>query len=333
MGGPAALELRGMRALVCALALLLGQGLAWAQERPPGYPARPVRIVYPAPPGGQGDVVSRFLAERLSAVLGQPVLVDNRPGANGAVGLEYAARQPADGLTLAYGAAAFVVSNPALQPNLPFDILRDFRPILRFGIPPQCLFVRDGLPARSLRELVALARARPGALTYASFGIGSTTHLQMEMFKHLTGTDLLHVPFRGSAMAAQELATGRVDVFLIDFAPTRAFMETRQVRCLALTGNRRWPEFPDFPTFAEEGVPLTLIGWHALFAPAATPDGVINFLAAELERIIRSDEGEATLLRYGLFPIWDGPAETARIHRQDLERWREAVRISGARPE
>jgi tripartite-type tricarboxylate transporter receptor subunit TctC len=322
-----------MKALFIALALFSGLGGVAAQERPPGFPSRPVRIVYGAPPGGQGDLVSRYLAERLSPRFGQPVLVDNRPGASGVVGLEYVMRQPPDGLTIAYGAAAWVVSNPALQPNLPFNILRDFRPVVRFGIPPQCLFVRDSLPARTAQEFIALARQQPGRLTYASFGIGSTSHLQMEMLKHITGTDMLHVPYRGSALAMQELATGRVDAFIIDFAPARPFMETGQARCLALTGTRRWPEFPDFQTFEEQGLPLNLIGWHALFVPAATPTPIVNYLAEEVMRISRSEEGQAALMRFGLFATADGPEETARIHREDLERWREAVRISGAKPE
>ena len=321
---------RAMAGLALALTLVLP---AMAQDRPAGFPSRPIRVVYGAAPGGQGDLVTRFLAERLNPRLGQPVIVDARPGANGVVALELVKNAPPDGHTIAYGAAGWMVSNPALQPNLPFDVLRDFRPVARFGIPPQCLFVRDGLPVRSAAEFFDLARRQPGSITYASFGIGSTSHLQMEMLAHITGTQMLHVPFRGSAPGIQEVAAGRVDSFLIDFAPARPFMESGQVRCLALTGTRRWPELPDVPTFGEVGMPLALIGWHALFVPAATPDAIVNYLSDEVLRIARSEEGQAGLLRLGLFAVADGPAETARIHREDLARWREAVRISGARPE
>ncbi len=320
-----------MKRWILLLALLAGA--AAAQPRPADYPTRPLRMISGGLPGSQSDLVGRYIAERLAARLGQPVVMDIRNGANGAVALEYMARQPPDGHTIFYGAAAWVVSNIALQPSLPFDMLRDFRPVTRFGVPPQCLIVRAGLPVRSAREFFALAAAQPGRLTYASFGIGSTSHLQMEFLKHMTRTDLLHVPFRGSAPAMQEVAAGRVDAFLIDFAPSRAFLESGQARCLAITGQNRWPEFPDVPTFAEAGYPLELIGWHAFFVQAAVPDAIVEFLHAEVSRIVQSEEGRAALLRLGLFPVLDGPAETARIHRADLERWREAVRISGARPE
>lgn len=321
-----------MRVIVLLLALVASLP-ALAQQRPPGFPDRPVRVVYAAPPGGQGDLVTRFLAERMAPRLGQPMLVDSRPGGSGVVALEHVLRQPADGHTVAYGAAAWVLSNPALQPSLPFDISRDFRAVVRFGIAPQCLFVRSTLPVRTAREFFALAQREPGKLTYASFGIGSTSHLQMEMLKHLTGTDLLHVPFRGSAQGIQEVATGRVDAFLIDFAPSRPFMEAGQVRCLALTGAQRFPEFPEVPTLAEEGLRLELIGWHGFFVPAATPDAVVAYLAEEVMRITRSEEGRLGLQRLGLLAVADGPAEAQRIHAQDLERWRETVRLSGAKPE
>ncbi len=321
-----------MRALALLLALCASLA-AHAQQRPLGFPDRPVRVVYAAPPGGQGDLVTRFLAERMTPRLGQPLLVDNRPGGSGVVALEYVLRQPADGHHIAYGAAAWVLSNPALQPSMPFDISRDFRAVVRFGIAPQCLFVRSTLPVRTAREFFDLAKTQPGKLTYASFGIGSTSHLQMEMLKHLTGTDILHVPFRGSAQGIQEVATGRVDAFLIDFAPSRPFMETGQVRCLAMTGSQRYPEFPEVPTLSEQGLPLELIGWHGFFVPVATPDAVVNYLAEEVMRITRSEEGRAGLQRLGLLAVAEGPAEAQRIHTHDLARWRDAVRISGARPE
>lgn len=321
-----------IRLLVTLLALFAA-GTAFAQDRPEGYPARPVRMIYPSTPGGQGDLAARFIAERLAARLGKPVVVENRPGANGAIALEALMRSDPDGLTMAYVPGGFGVTNPALQTSLPFDVLRDFRPVLRTGVAPQCLFVRGGLQARNLQEFVDLARRNPGCLTYASFGIGSTSHLQMELLKNLTNTDLLHVPFRGSMPAMQELVAGRVDAFIIDITPARPFMESGQIRCLALTGTERWSEFPAFPTFVEQGFPLTMVGWHAVFVPAATPTPIVEYLEAELRRIVTSDEAKTAFARLGLQAVSDGPEETARLHRSDLTRWREVIRAAGIQPE
>lgn len=319
--------------LLATLLALFAAGAATAQERPAGYPARPVRMIYPSTPGGQGDLATRFIAERLSARLGKPVVVENRPGANGAIALENLMRSDPDGLTMAYVPGGFAVTNPALQTNLPFDVLRDFRPVLRVGIAPQCLFVRNGLQARNLQEFVELARRDPGRLTYASFGIGSTSHLQMELLKNLAHIDLLHVPFRGSMPGMQELVAGRVDAFIIDITPARPFMESGQIRCLAMTGTGRSPDAPDVPTFVEQGYPLTMVGWHAVFVPAATPTPIVEYLAAELRQIVTSDEAKAAFARLGLQPVSDGPEETARIHRSDLTRWRDVIRAAGIQPE
>lgn len=319
--------------LLATLLTLFVTGAAIAQERPEGYPAPSMRMIYPSTPGGQGDLATRFIAEQLTARLGKPVVVENRPGANGAIALEGLMRADPDGLTMGYVPGGFAVTNPALRANLPFDVLRDFRSVLRVGVAPQCLFVRRGLEARNLQEFVELARRNPGRLTYASFGIGSTSHLQMELLKNLSNTDLLHVPFRGSMPGMQELVAGRVDAFIIDITPARPFMESGQIRCVALTGTERWSEFPDFPTFAEQGYPLTMVGWHAVFVPAATPTPIVEYLAAELRQIVTSDEAKAAFSRLGLQPVSDGPEETARIHRSDLTRWREVIRAANIQPE
>lgn len=319
--------------LLTALLTMLAAGTAFAQERPAGYPARPARMVYPAAPGGQGDLAARFIAERLSTRLGKPVVVENRAGANGAIGLEMVVRSDPDGLTMAYAPGGFAVTNPALQTDMPFDVLRDLRPVLRTGIAPQCLFLRRGLPAENLREFIALARRDPGRITYASFGIGSTSHLQMALLENLTQTQMLHVPFRGSVPAMQELVAGRVDAFVIDVTPARPFMDAGEVRCIAITGTERWSELPDVPTFVEQGFPLTMVGWHAVFVPAATPAPIVEYLAAEIRRIVTSDEAKVAFARLGLQPVSDGPEETARLHRSDLMRWREVIRAAGIRPE
>jgi tripartite-type tricarboxylate transporter receptor subunit TctC len=247
--------------------------------------------------------------------------------------MEHVARQPGDGYTLFYGAVASMAVNPALQPRLSVDVLRDFRPIVHLGAAPQCLFVHASLPVNNAREFVDYARARPGQLTFASFGVGSTSHLQGELLKQVTGIDMMHVPFRGSPQGMQELAMRRVDAFIIDFVPATPFLERQELRCLAITGLQRFPGAPTVPTFQEQGFPLELVGWNGLFAPAATPTPIVEALAAEIVTLVRSEDGRANLARMGLMPTGLGPTEFGAIHRHDLESWTEIVRRAGVRVE
>lgn len=313
--------------------LLAGWIAPAAGQRPEGWPSRPITIVVGGPPGGQGDLVGRYLGTRLGPRLGQPVVVENRPGANAILAMEHVARQPGDGHTLFYGAVASMAVNPALQPRLPVDVLRDFRPVAHLGAAPQCLFVHSSVPVGDAREFVEYARARPGQLTFASFGVGSTSHLQGELLKQVAGIDMVHVPFRGSPQGMQELAMRRVDAFIIDFVPATPFLERQDVKCLAITGPRRWPGTPDVPTFQEQGFPLELVGWNGIFAPASTPAPIVEALSAEIVTLVRSEDGQANLSRLGLMPTGLGPAELGAIHRHDLDAWSAIVRRAGVRIE
>lgn len=297
------------------------------------YPDRPVRIVVPAPPGGQSDITIRLVIDGIRETFKQPFVVENRAGASGSIGIEYAARQPADGHTLLVSVAGGLVVNPLFDSRIPFDALRDFAPITQFGLSTNCLFVRAGLPVKTLQELVQYAKARPGELTYASIGNGTISHIYTELFANTVGVDLLHVPFKGGSAAVQELIAGRVDMMIIDFTSGDQPMREGLLRGLAVTGTRRWPLSAEIPTFQEQQVPLTLIGWNGLFAPKGTPEPILKRLSEAANRMVQDPANLDRFLKIGLIPSGTTPAEFEAIIRSDTEQWREAVRMSGAKPE
>jgi len=297
------------------------------------YPDRPVRIIVPAPPGGQSDITIRLVVEGIRESFRQPFVIENRGGASGAIGIEYAARQPADGYTLLVSVAGGLVVNPLFDRRISFDALRDFVPITQFGLSTNCLFVRSGLPVKSLQELVQYAKARPGELTYASIGNGTISHIYTELFANTASIDLLHVPFKGGSAAIQELIAGRVDMMIIDFTSGDQPMREGLLRGLAVTGSRRWPLSPKIPTFQEQQVPLTLIGWNGLFAPRGTPGPILKRLSDAANTMVRDPANFDRLLKIGLIPTGTTPDEFESIIRSDTEQWREAVRMSGAKPE
>lgn len=297
------------------------------------YPARPVTLVVATTAGGQADLIARYLAEMAGKDLGQPIIVDNRPGANGIVGLQYAARQPPDGYTLAYGTGTWMAVNRGFYPNLPYDPVRDFVPITQIGITPQCLMVGPHVRAINLAELIALAKASPGKLTFASFGNGSTSQLQGELLKQSAGIDMLHVPFKGSAQAIQEIIAGRVDMMIIDFAPAAAFIKEGRIRPLAVTGMQRYPDYPQVPTFQELGYPLTLVGWNGIFAPAKTPPAIVQRLNRSLNHAIQSDEGKARLRQLGALATGTTPEAYGLVLAEDIRAWSEVIRRAGIKPD
>lgn len=321
------------RTLLKALPGLVALPAGTAAQAQARYPTKPITIVVSSPPGGQSDSISRYLGNAVGQELGQPFVIENRAGANGIIGLQYAARRPADGYTLAYGVGSWMAINPGFYPNLPYDPEKDFTAVTQIGITPQALMVSTALPAKTLAEFIALAKARPGQLTYASFGNGSSSHLQAEMLKMTAGIDMVHVPFKGSAPALQEVLAGRVDCFIIDFAPAAPFIKEGRIRALALTGTERFSDFPDVPTFKELGYPLTLVGWNGLFAPAGTPKDIVALLNSKFNAVIRSPEGQAKLRQLGAVPTGTTPEEYQHILHDDIGKWREVIRRSGAKPD
>lgn len=252
------------------------------------WPARPVRIVVASGAGGSNDLIARWLAERLTRRFGQPLVVDNRPGGGGVVAIENVLQQPADGYTVFYANASTFSMMPALDPRLRYDPLRDFVPVAQIGTAPHCLLVRGGLQARSLEEFIAHAKANPGRLNVATSGTGGAPQMYFELLAKATGIEAVQVPFRTSAQGMQELAAGRVDAFIIDLAPAEPFLDTGQVRCLAVNGTARWPERPDVPNFADSGLPLTTVGRSGLFLRAGTPPAVAERFSSEVRDILHS---------------------------------------------
>jgi tripartite-type tricarboxylate transporter receptor subunit TctC len=294
-----------------------------------------VKLVVPFAPGGQPDVVARSLAEPLSRALGQPVIVENRPGAGGNIAAEAVARSAPDGLTLLFGTNGPLVVSPALYKDLPYDPLRDLAPVTLVGTSPNLIAVNPSLGVATLAELVAKAKAAPGKLNFASVGKGSISQLSMEMLNGAAGIKTVHIPYNGGAPAVTALIAG--DVQLLSLNPTALIpqVEAGKLRVLAQTTARRSPLIAAVPTVAESGYPGFDAGvWMAVMAPARTPPEALQRLHAELARIIRSPEMKASLWdRQWIDPVGSTPAELAELLRREREQWARAVRAAGITPE
>lgn len=320
--------------LAVALASILSTFVSTlAQTAPAPFPSKMVKVIVPSAPGGQSHIVSQYFADAFKEKLGGTFVVENRPGASGVIAMEALIKEPPDGHTLFLGVAGQTVTAPVFLPNFKVDVLKDMRPVIRFGIPPQCLFVNGNHPAKSAKEFAEWARKQPDGVTIASFGHGSTSHLQGALFAKEADFKMVHVPFRGSAPAIQEVAGGRVDAFIIDFSPAQGLMDAGLIRCLALTGVQRWPMLPDVPTFEEQGYNLTLVGWQALFVSGATPDDVVDRLYKEARAILDTDAARKKLYAMALFPVIGGPEETRELQRSDMAKWKAVIEKLSIKPE
>ena len=311
-----------------AAAAILGAGVRDGAAQ--AYPQRPVRLVVPAPAGGPTDVPARLVAEGLSTLTGQRFVVENRVGAGGLIAAESVARAEPDGYTLLYANTSVLAVNPALQPKLPYDAATAFAAVGFVSDSPQLLIASPKLPAKSVEELVAYARANPGKLNFASGGIGSLPHLTYELFRLEAGIDAVHVPYAGGGPATNALIAGQADV-LFDLVRTR--VRSGEVRALALTGEARDPELPDIPTMAESGYPaLTSSSITGVVAPAGTPREVITILNVRLNELNRSPEFAARMKSFGLIPRGGPPEDLAAWTSAAREKWTRVVKASGAKP-
>ena len=319
-------------AMLCAGTVILsGAGLpCQAQE----FPARPVRVVVPWPPGGLVDVAARVVAKELHVSTGQPFVVDNKPGAGGVIGADMVAKAAPDGYTLTLTTSALNM-NAALGQKLPFDAAADFAPIAAVAYAPSIVVIHPAVNARTVQELVALARSRPGKLTYASAGIGSPAHLSAELFKSIMGLDILHVPFRGAPQAIAEVMAGRVDLLFANATVALPQIKAATVRPLAVTGAQRFSAAPDLPTMVEAGVrDFEADQWLGIFAPRGTPGAVLGRLRAEIDKALGSDEVRAALARSGMTAASVASAEQfAAYVREDLAKWKEVVRKAAIKAE
>ena len=320
--------MEGLRIGLAAIAVACNAAAYAAQPEAP-YPTRPVRIVVPQTPGASTDLTARLIAQKLSPNFGQPVIVENRPGAGSIVGTELVAKATPDGHTLLVVASSIVL-NPILQKNLPFDPQRDLAPIAQLSTFPNVLVVHPAVPAKNVQELVALAKAKPGALNYGSAGTATGTHLSAELFKHMTGTDMVHVPYKGGGAAIPALLGGQVQLMFSTTVAALPQVRAGKLRALAVTSAKRSPSAPEVPTIAESGVPgYDHSAWNGLFAPAKTPRAIISRLNGEVVQILHSPDVKAIFLKEGAEPVGNKPEEFAAILKSESAKWTKVVQASG----
>ena len=291
------------------------------------YPAKPIRIIVAYTPAGTTDILARAIGQRFTETWKQPVIVDNRPGANGNIGTEVAAKAPADGYTLLMATAGTHGVNPGLYPKLPYDAVKDFAPISLTALVPNILVVNNTLPVKNVQELVTHAKKNPGKLSFGSPGIGSTGHLSAELFKTLAGIDMVHVAYKGSAPTLQDLMGGQVQVVIDNIPPYLPHVKAGKIRALAVTPAKRSPAAPELPTMAEAGVKgYDAASWFGLLAPAGTPPEIVGQLSEETRRILNMPDVREKLLSLGAQPAGSTPDEFARFIDAEIAKWNRVIR-------
>jgi tripartite-type tricarboxylate transporter receptor subunit TctC len=307
--------------------------LAAPAVRAQSYPVKPVRVLVGFPPGAGVDITTRLFTPRLAEALGQPFVVDNRPGAAGNIAAEVAAKTPPDGYTL-LSASAPIVMSQSLYRRLGYNLERDFEPVGMMASAPFILVVHPSLPARTLKDFIALARARPGQMAFASTGSGSTPHLSMEMLKSQAGIDLVHVPYKGTPQAAVDLLSGQVQAMFANTLSVLPQVKAGRLRALAISSAKRSAAAPELPTVAESGIPGYESGtWFGFFAPAGTPREAIARVNGELARILATADMKARLLEQGADPVSATPAEFRAFVKRELEKWAKVVKATGLKVE
>ena len=286
------------------------------------YPDKPITLIVGFPPGGGVDIVARQLAETLSEQLGQRVVIDNKAGAAGNVAMDFVARARPDGYTLLMGNLGMLAANPVLYPKLSFDASRDFAPVARVVVTPLLAAVPSTLPVKNMQELVALAKAKPGTLNFGSGGNGNINHLAGELLKLQTGTQITHVPYKGSAPALADLVAGHIQLVIDGFNVVQPSVAGGRARAIGITGDTRSPAMPDVPTMKESGLPdLVIYGWQGVFAPAATPPVIIERLSAEVARALANPALKSRLSGQGTEPAYQPPAQFRTYITAEQQRW------------
>lgn len=316
--------------LSCGLALLQPANTSGAEA----YPAKPVRIIVPFPSGGPVDTLARIVGQQLSPVLGQQMIVDNRPGANGIIGTDLAGKAAPDGYTLLMGNLGPLAINVSLYHKLPYDPVRDFAPVAMVAVAPQILVAHPSLPTRSVRELVQLAKANPGQLVYGSPGTGSGAHLSMELFKTMTAINIMHIPYKGATPALADLLGGQTSLVLSSIVPAQPFVKTGRLRGLAVTSRKRTPALPGIPTMIESGLPgFEAMAWFGVLAPAGTPRSIVARLDSEIARILQKPEIKNQLAGFGSEPGGGTPEEFAAYIKTEIDKWGKVIKDAGIKGE
>ncbi len=320
------------RNLFCCFlgALAIAGGAAHAQ----GYPSKPVRIIVPFAPGGPADLLPRLIGPKLTESWGQPVVIENKPGAAGNIGMDQGAKAAADGYTLVIGPNGNLVVNPHLYPNLPYDVVRDFAPVTLIATFSNVLVVNPEVPAKSVSELIALAKAKPGTLSYGSPGIGSQPHLGGEFLKLMAGIDVVHVPYNGTAPALRDLLGGQIAFMFAQTSSALPHIQSGKVRALGVASARRTPLLPDLPTIAEAGLPgFEAVSWYALLAPAGTPRDIVAKLQAEIARILQLPDIREKLAAQGGEGVGNTSEQLTTLLRAESARYADIVRRANIKAE
>ena len=324
------MTIRSLLAAVLA-AVLVTPAAAPAQQK---YPVRAVRLVLPFAAGSAVDVLARLYAQRMSESWGQQVVVDNRTGANGIIGMEFAATSAPDGYTIGMGNIATLAINPSLYPKLPYDVLRDFAPVSLAAAIANCLVVHPSLPVKSVQELIALAKKRPGELNYASGGVGSAQHIPMELMRAMTGINIVHVPYKGLTPAFNDVLAGQVPMMVSGLVTSLPYHRNGHLRILATTGTKRTSATPDIPTMAESGLPgYEADSWTGFLVPRATPADIVAQIHAEVVRVSRLPDTRERLVAVGFEVIGSAPEAFAALIRNDTARLGKVIRDAGIRAE
>ncbi|MDB5866906.1 MAG: tripartite tricarboxylate transporter receptor family protein [Betaproteobacteria bacterium] len=315
----------------CLALLVLSVASAFAADV---YPSKPVRFVITFPAGGPTDVIVRLVGQGLTSEWGQPMIIDNRGGAGGIVGTEIVAKAAPDGYTFLVGTAGGMTINPALQPKLPYDSFRDFTPVGMLVMNPQILVAHPSVAAKNVKELVALAKAKPGQLNFASAGTGTATHLGLELLKLTTGLDAVHVPYKGGAPATTDLIGGQVQLLWVSIPSVLPHVKGGRLRALAVSTAKRSASAPEVPTVAESGYPgFEYSNWNALFAPAKTPVGIVKKVNASVVKTLSEPDVAQRLSSQGADPAPGSADELARYMRVDYERWKKVIKAAGIKPD
>ena len=314
--------------LLLLLAIPAVPSIALAQA----WPSKPIKWVVPFAPGGTTDILARTVGEKLGAALGQPVIVENRPGAGGGVGADFVAKSPPDGYTLVGGTISTHAINASLYKSLPYDPVRDFVPITLIARLPNLLVINPNVPAKNVAELVTLMKANPGKYTFASSGNGTSQHLSGELFKSIAGVDMQHVPYKGSPPALQDVVGGQVTMTFDNITTALPLAKAGNLRALAVTTAQRSAVAPEIPTMAEAGLPGYEIGsWQGVFAPAGTPPEIVRRLNMEIVRILKSPEVHDKLIALGAEPVGNSVDEFTAMVKSEVVKWADVVKRSGAR--
>ena len=318
--------LTNLKNLLLVAAALLMANVGWAQS----YPSRPIKLIVPYPPGQGTDLLSRIIAERVSASIGQQVVVENRPGAGANIGTEFVAKALADGYTLLMGTNATHAMNPAMYASIPFDPIRDFAPIMIVGTLPMVLSANSAFPATSLKEVIAQARAKPNTVNVAL--PSNTARVVLELLKQTDGADLFGIPYKGSGAALTDLIGGQVQLMIDTATATMAQASAGKIRAIAISTTQRTEIAPNLPTFAESGIPgFDIAGWNALFAPRGTPPEIVNLINAEVAKALAQPEVRQRILRMGSEPGGGSPEKLKAFVESEVQRWGNLIRKAGIR--